>query len=926
MDSGTAANLYSVWGVDAGNIFAVGESGSIVHYDGTSWSAMTSGTMANLYGVWGTDSTNVFVVGQSGTVLRYDGTSWSAMTSGTAADLYSIWGIDGNNIFAVGQSGSIVRYDGTSWSAMTSGTAADLYGVWGVDSTHIFAVGESGTVLRYNGTSWSVMTSGTAADLYGVWGADSAHIFAVGESGAVLRYDGTSWSVITSGTAADLYSVWGADSTHVFAAGQSGVILSFDGFDFSSMNRNAINDLRSVWGVSYSDIFISGDSGTILRYFPPTISSISPDRGYQGETLDITLTGSNFTGASEVQFGTGISVNSFTVVSSSRIDASITIMADALVGTRDISVTTPGGSYTLPDGFTVKQALPVITSVSPGSGNQETTLDVTLTGSNFTGASGVQFGAGISVNSFTVVSSSRIDASITIADDADTGTRNVSVTTPGGSYTLPGGFTVKQALPLITSMEPGNGRQGETLNIAISGTNFTGATDVQFGSGISVNNFTVVSSSRIDAGITIADDAATGTRNVSVTTPGGSYTLPGGFTVKQALPLITSMGPDDGRQGETLNITITGSSFTGASEVQFGAGISVNSFAVLSANQIAVNITITADAAAGTRDVSITTPGGIYTLPGGFTVKQALPVITSVSPDSGNQGATLDVIVNGSNLSGATSVSFGDGIEVTGFTDISTTQLRVNLTVSSDAAVGARDVSVTTPGGSFILPGSFMIKQKLPMITSISIESGNQGATLNITISGSDFTGVSDVQFGDGISVNSFTVVSSSRIDANITILAGAAAGTRDVSVTTPGGSCTLPGGFTVKQALPVITSISPGIGNQGVTLDVIVNGSNLSGATSVSFGDGIDVISFSNISPTQLRVNVAISSDAVVGLRDILITTPGGSTTFAKGFSIEVESQNTLALVFIWTGIAVVFILLTIILNKLRQKRVSRL
>ena len=53
-----------------------------------SWSVMDSGTSADLYAVWGADNTHIFAAGQSGTILYYDGTSWSAMTSGTANNAF----------------------------------------------------------------------------------------------------------------------------------------------------------------------------------------------------------------------------------------------------------------------------------------------------------------------------------------------------------------------------------------------------------------------------------------------------------------------------------------------------------------------------------------------------------------------------------------------------------------------------------------------------------------------------------------------------------------------------------------------------------------------------------------------------------------------------------------------------------------------
>jgi|GEM_PF-1680333 len=88
---------------------------------------------------------------------------------------------------------------------------------------------------------------------------------------------------------------------------------------------------------------------------PPTIASVSPNRGNQGETLDLTITGTNLTAANVIGFGAGVTVDSFIVDSSTRITANITIDADATTGARDVSVTTSGGTGTLPGGFTVEE-------------------------------------------------------------------------------------------------------------------------------------------------------------------------------------------------------------------------------------------------------------------------------------------------------------------------------------------------------------------------------------------------------------------------------------------------------------------------------------------------------------------------------------------------------------------------------------------
>jgi hypothetical protein len=711
LSSGSKKDLLGIWGTGSSNVYAVGKSGTILQYDGSTWNQSSSGITDDLYGVWG-DGKEVITVGKSGIILKFDGSDWNSINSGTVSDLKSIWGASRSDIFAVGRAGTILNFDGSKWSPISTGITSDLYCVWGVDSRDVFAVGSSGTLLFYDGSGWSSQSISTLVDLHSIWGTNSNDVFAAGNSGTILHFDGSEWSSMNSGTTGDLYGIWGANSTDVFAVGESGTIVHYDGSKWNSMNRNTLNNLRAVWGSSSSDVFIAGGSGVLLRYMPPVINTINPGQGYQGATLEVMITGLNLNGVSEVNFGPGIAVNSFTEINSNQLTSNITIVTGAGIGVRNVSVTTRGGSFTLPNVFTVNRFLPIITSISPDMDRQGATLNVTITGSNLVGASELRLGTGISVNSFTALSSNQITANISLAADAPTGTKDVSVTTPGGSFTLPGSFTLKQALPTLTSISPDRGNQETTFDITISGTNLTGASEIRLGAGITVHSFTVLSPNQIAANVTLAANAQTGSKDISVITPGGSFTLPDGFTVKQALPTLSSISPAEVNQGATLNITLLGTNLTGTGEVRVGTGIAVNSFTVLSSNQIEANITILAGAAIGATDVTVSTPGGSFTLQNFFAVKPGQPSITTISPNQGSPGTGLEVIISGSHLEGATSVSFGTGVVIKSFTILSPTQLSANLTIVEDAVTGMRDVSVTTPGGSSTLGSSFNVKSR----------------------------------------------------------------------------------------------------------------------------------------------------------------------------------------------------------------------
>jgi len=156
-----------------------------------------------------------------------------------------------------------------------------------------------------------------------------------------------------------------------------------------------------------------------------------------------------------------VAVDNLTV-SSSKITADISIDSSAVLGARDISVTTPAGTGTLTSGFTVTRPSPTITKIRPSQDVQGQTLSVTITGTCLEGATAASFGTGITTDNFTVDSDDRITANITICSTATAGVRNVSVTTPVGTGTLASGFTV------VEKETPGKGSSSSKIWIGVA--------------------------------------------------------------------------------------------------------------------------------------------------------------------------------------------------------------------------------------------------------------------------------------------------------------------------------------------------------------------------------------------------------------------------------------------------------------------------
>ena len=176
-----------------------------------------------------------------------------------------------------------------------------------------------------------------------------------------------------------------------------------------------------------------GTSGTwsadqyTYEVLAPSISGVSPNGGSTAGGTSVTISGSNFTAASTVYFGT-VAATSFTVNSDGQITAVAPAQAAGVVDIRvadSAGVSQTGSS----DQFSYVAPPPSITSVTPDSGWTSGGTMVALYGSNFTGATAVYFGT-VEVTNFYVNSAGQITV---MAPAHAAGTVDITVVTPGGT-------------------------------------------------------------------------------------------------------------------------------------------------------------------------------------------------------------------------------------------------------------------------------------------------------------------------------------------------------------------------------------------------------------------------------------------------------------------------------------------------------------
>jgi len=247
--------------------------------------------------------------------------------------------------------------------------------------------------------------------------------------------------------------------------------------------------------------------------------------------------------------------------------------------------------------------VPTITSLSRTSGPVSGGTQVTVTGTGFSTVASVKFGT-TTATSFTVRSSTQLEAA---APAHPVGTARISVTTPGGTTPTTSAALYKYSYPVpaVSAVSPATGPAAGGTQVTVSGSGFTGATTVFFGSAkgktVSVNAGGTQLSVKSPAGTSGASVA------VRVATPGGeSPAVTADLFTYVPGPTITSLSRTSGPVTGGTKVIITGTAFSTATHVKFGT-TTAEAFTIKSATQISA--TSPAHAAGQVR-VSVVTAAG----------------------------------------------------------------------------------------------------------------------------------------------------------------------------------------------------------------------------------------------------------------------------------------------------------------------------
>jgi uncharacterized protein (TIGR03437 family) len=542
-----------------------------------------------------------------------------------------------------------------------------------------------------------------------------------------------------------------------------------------------------------------------------SVRSISPTSATAGGpafTLTVnggSLTGTSFFSGAIVQWnGTSVAT---TYVSSTQLTAQVPASLIASSGTANVTVVNPGAGPSPPAVFTILPAPPALASLSPSSINAGSAgFTLTLSGSNFAPGAAVLWNGSSLVT--TVVSSTQLTAQVPANLLATAGTVSVNVYQAGVPASSALTFTVSPlAAATLAAISPSSVTAGSTgFTLTATGSGFAAGSAVQWNGVSLVTTFT--NATQLTAQIPAGLVAGVGTASVRVTNPSGSVSNILTFTIAAAPPVLSSLSPTSTLSGgPAFNLTVNGSGFVAASQVQWnGAPLSTT---FVSPNQLTA--AVPAQLSPATASITVVNPGAALSNALTFSVTApATPTISKLAPTTAAAGGpAFTLTVTGANFIAAATVTW-NGVSIpTAF--LNSTQLTAEVAASLVVAPGAASVSVSnSTGANGAAPVVFTIVAAGPAITSLSpaiVAAG--GAAFTLTVNGSGFVSAASVQWNGSPLATTF--VSATQLTAQVPATAIAVAGSASLTVLNAGSPVSNAVAFTISAvslAQPVVQSV----------------------------------------------------------------------------------------------------------------------
>ena len=387
------------------------------------------------------------------------------------------------------------------------------------------------------------------------------------------------------------------------------------------------------------------------------------------------------------------------------------------------------------------------------------------------------------------------------------------------------GLTVVQpqaTFPELISVTPSTVQQGQTATLTLNGRNLSKDMTLAMGDGVTTEPPQQVSDTLLLVPVSVSGTAAPGARTISVQYKGQTKASRArlNVTAAPAATLLQTVTPNTIAQGQSKDLTVTGTGLEFVRQMNFGPGIKAN-LPTLTGPTLRVHVSAAPDAAPGRRTISYSDRQGQHSSRLPFTVTTAQSIVVpetgalsvvapaskAASPDDPNamalvpnqweQGDHMEVVLQGANFPKSMQVRLDEGIHVEKVSVDSSSKARLVIRVEDTARLGAHRLDLR-PGKDtqwiqtrtmafvkappFIPPVVAVEKDSLPALNATQIEAlqaqildmtpaqWERGKTYEVTLRGTNLRATLEGRFGPGIDITTLSVTSETSAAATINV------------------------------------------------------------------------------------------------------------------------------------------------------------
>jgi hypothetical protein len=284
-DLGPGNQLQTLWGTSDNDFWGLDYAHNVFYHfaSGTQWTTIPSPYPYTTSAIHGSSPSNVWSVGGTGALLHWDGNSWSQVAPREHQFDYftGIWAASRDDAWATGGYG-LSHWDGASWTLQTidGGLGAGPV-IAGAASDDIWVV--AGTIaLHYDGHQWTNHVEGLGSHfIYSVWPAGDGTAYGADWTTNVFQWtSATGWSQVevmpTCCNVVDGITLWGSGPNDVYAGSRNGIV-HWDGQTWG-LAPGAILPAKAdtIFGLAANDVYDWDTSSGLFHFDGTSWSLLAP--------------------------------------------------------------------------------------------------------------------------------------------------------------------------------------------------------------------------------------------------------------------------------------------------------------------------------------------------------------------------------------------------------------------------------------------------------------------------------------------------------------------------------------------------------------------------------------------------------------------------------------------------------------------------